>query len=87
MSENPDIRAFRRFLERGEEMEVHSSPLLAALKCRLVAADAETVTLRFDPPEMFRQGAGVVQGVLSRRSSITAWPSRVSVIWARGNPP
>ncbi|MAZ16728.1 MAG: phenylacetic acid degradation protein [Ahrensia sp.] len=61
---NPDIVELRAFVASGEPTAIGSSPLLEALGARFVAhePEARTLTLEFVPSDLFRQGAGNVQG-------------------------
>lgn len=63
-SVNPDIVELRAFMASGEPAAIGSSPLLEALGARFVAHDpqARTLMLEFLPSDLFRQGAGNVQG-------------------------
>ena len=64
MSENPDILAYRAFLADPRPVALTSGPLLTELGAWLMETDPDegSVTLRFDPPALFRQGAGAIQG-------------------------
>lgn len=61
---NPDIVALRAFLASGAATNVTASPLLAALGARFESYDAAsaTLTMSFRPSDLFRQGAGLIQG-------------------------
>ncbi len=64
-AENPDHALMRAFMAGGRgPVAVDSNPLFVALDTTLAACDldARTVTLRFAPGDMFRQGSGVIQG-------------------------
>ena len=62
---NPDHVLMRGFMAGdGAPVRVETNRLFVALDTMLVAYDAEarTVTLRYEPGELFRQGSGVIQG-------------------------
>ncbi len=60
---NPDHILVRTFMTgAGEAVAVDTNPLFKALNTTLLAIDGQTVTLRFEPGDLFRQGSGVVQG-------------------------
>lgn len=61
---NPDVQALRAFLAHPSPQAIESSPLLVALGARLEAWDAarQQLTMQFAPNDMFRQGAGLIQG-------------------------
>ena len=64
-AQNPDHALMRAFMAGDRTpVAVGSNPLFVALRTTLVAcdADARTVTLRYEPGELFRQGGGVIQG-------------------------
>lgn len=67
--ENPDRALIRRFAAAPPAagdgpVAMHTSPLLAALGAELVAFDParRELVMAFTPQDLFRQGAGVVQG-------------------------
>lgn len=62
--ENPDRAAVLAFVTGGPAGPVATSPLLEALGAEFAGFDPEagTLTLRFCPAPLFRQGADVVQG-------------------------
>lgn len=61
---NPDVVALHAFLADPVPRPMTSSPLLEALGARLLAwePDRAELTMTFAPGELFRQGAGVIQG-------------------------
>ncbi len=62
---NPDIALIRRFVAgTGEPLPFDANPLTRFLGGRLIEADAGAgrIVLGFEPPEVFVQGAGVLQG-------------------------
>ncbi len=62
---NPDLELVRRFVaDGGGARPVTTSPLLSALGAELVWFDPERreLTMRFSPDDLFRQGAGFIQG-------------------------
>lgn len=62
---NPDIALIRRFVSgTGEPMAFDANPLARFLDGRLIEADAAAgrLVLTFEPPAVFVQGAGVLQG-------------------------
>lgn len=64
-AQNPDQLLMRAFMAGDRSpVAVETNGLFRALNTMLVGhdADARTVTLRFEPGELFRQGSGVVQG-------------------------
>lgn len=62
--DNPDLDLVRRFVAEGGARPVATSPLLSALGAELVWFDPERreLTMRFSPDDLFRQGAGFIQG-------------------------
>lgn len=62
-NDNPDRRALTEFREgNGGSVAMVSSPLLAALGCRIESAGEGHVQLSFIPTDAFVQGNGVVAG-------------------------
>ncbi len=63
-ADNPDLALVRRFVAEGGERPIETSPLLAALGASLVGFDParRELTMRFVPGDVFRQGAGFIQG-------------------------
>jgi uncharacterized protein (TIGR00369 family) len=62
-AQNPDRLRIRSFLDDPvTPLAFDSSPLLAALGTSILAASTGRITLRFEPSQLFLQGAGVVQG-------------------------
>jgi len=62
---NPDIALIRHFVAgTGEPVPFDANPLARLLGGRLLQADpaAGRLVLSFEPPEVFVQGAGVLQG-------------------------
>jgi acyl-coenzyme A thioesterase PaaI-like protein len=62
---NPDHALMRLFMEGdGALVPVRTNLLFEALNTTLVGHDvvARTVTLRFEPGDLFRQGSGIIQG-------------------------
>lgn len=61
---NPDRSAVLRFIEQPEPMDMPTSRLLESLSARLESYERDSHRLRmsFRPPELFRQGSGVIQG-------------------------
>jgi acyl-coenzyme A thioesterase PaaI-like protein len=62
---NPDHVLIRAFMAGGgTPVRVETNELFRALNTTLAGYDAgaRTVTLRFEPGDLFRQGSGVIQG-------------------------
>ena len=62
---NPDHALVRAFMAgNGEPVAVETNELFVALKTTLLAIDtrAGTVSVRYEPGNLFRQGSGVIQG-------------------------
>ena len=62
---NPDQALIQRFIDEAQNpVPIDSNPLAIALKSTLLRVDREqgVVNISFDPPEMFIQGTGVIQG-------------------------
>ncbi|MCR5855736.1 PaaI family thioesterase [Mesorhizobium sp. J428] len=62
---NPDLDAIRAFTAGSRPAgPIDTSPLLVALGAELVGFDAarKELLLRYAPEDLFRQGAGVIQG-------------------------
>lgn len=62
---NPDLEAVKAFMAGMRAAgPIDTSPLLVALGAELVAFEAERhqIVLRFRPGDLFRQGAGMIQG-------------------------
>lgn len=61
---NPDRELIGKFVHDPTATDMHSSPLLTELGARLLSHEPaqRQLTMLFTPPEMYRQGAGVVQG-------------------------
>jgi len=62
--ENADHVALHRFLAGGAAGPIYTSPLLEAMGATLESYDADIgrLIMGFAPSELFRQGAGFVQG-------------------------
>ena len=63
---NPDKALIERFIASGmsSPMAMDSNPMAVALGAEILTADrvAGEITMRFNPAELFVQGAGVLQG-------------------------
>ena len=60
--DNPDRLAVAKAIATMSGGEVHTSPLLTALSCEILAARLENISLRFCPSKAHVQGGGVVAG-------------------------
>lgn len=61
---NPDADFIRAFIANPSRRLMETNSLLKALRTELISFDVEKteITLKFRPDEMFRQGAGNIQG-------------------------
>lgn len=61
--DNPDRAVIERVIEQGSrDVDVHSSALLTALRCRIILAKPGKIELRFEPGAAYEQGNGVISG-------------------------
>ena len=62
--DNPDAAFLRAFVADPTPRRMATSPLLDLLETELVAwePDGPRLTMRFSPPSVTRQGAGLIQG-------------------------
>ena len=63
--QNPDQAALHRYLaSRDASISFDQNPMAMAMKMRIVSIDTGigTIDMSFEPPELFVQGVGVLQG-------------------------